>query len=117
MKTIEQKAEEYAEVAFAKALKAPWPEAKQGFADAFIAGAKEALSSQWVNVDDEMPEPRHDVVVAYTDEWTNYFPCLAIGDYDNTEGKWYSNDDEVYRNRHIISHWLSIPEPPKTKEK
>lgn len=107
MKTIEEKAREYAETAFAKALKAPWNEAKQAFADAYLAGVNEALAGQWRRVEDELPEESEHVLIETintieTAFWNPYHQC-----WDDPDG-----DDILYEKDKVI-RWMRIPEPPK----
>ena len=86
---------------------APLP--SDNFEKGYIMGATEALANQWRSVEDELPKENTDVLVAYTDHITGYYPCISIGNYDDIEGKWYSADDDVYVNRHSITHWMNIP--------
>lgn len=111
MKPLEQKAEEYAEVAFAKALKAPWPEAKKGFADAYIAGATEALASQWRDPKEKLPEDEEYVLIdgpmgIEPAVWNEHYEC-----WDDAEG-----DDNMY-DKNVVKLWMPIPEPPQPESK
>ncbi len=123
MKTIEQKAKEYAEVAFAKALKAPWPEAKQGFVDAYLAGAKDALRGQWRSVEDELPEESHEVydtgvslslakeflvLVEYNEGIFDHFVAFRKKFRGDSEWTWWDCESIGF-----VTHWMPIPEPPK----
>ena len=109
MKSIEEKAKEYSEQIFAKALKAPWPEAKQFFEETYLAGATEALSSQWRSVEDELPEIDKEVVVIYSHALTPSCIEKAIAYFDGED--WYTTDGTHIRP----THWMSIPELPKSE--
>ncbi len=109
MKTLEQKAEEYAEVAFAKALKAPWPEAKHGFAAAYIAGATEALASQWIELTPNSTPPINQDVL-----------CLGeTGDVAVLQMTYSHLKPMGYQLTWLpkvnckITHWMPIPSLPK----
>ena len=67
---------------------------------AYIAGATEALASQWRSVEDELPSNDADVLTS--DE-----NGLHIASYFN--GEWYSCDDEFTRNPQM---WMPIPLSP-----
>lgn len=107
MKTIEEKAQEYAEAAFAKALKAPWPEAKQAFADTYLAGATEALAGQWRSVEDELPKEHDEVVVIFTHPYRPFITENIVAYWDGED--WYTIGGDHIRP----SHWMPLPEPPK----
>lgn len=114
MKTIVEKSQEYAETAFAKALKAPWPEAKQAFADAYLAGATEVLARQWKDPKVELPEMLTRVLVCIKEPYG--FPHVHIckriyHDRTNPENdKWHWT--HVVRDSDVVA-WMPIPEPPK----
>ncbi len=109
--SIEEKAQDHAEMAFAKALKAPWPEAKQAFADAYLAGATEALASQWRSVEEELPEAEQDVLVAVDTNTNHQFAFAWLSTLSNGTLRWYSYDDTLPLDN--IRYWLPIPELPK----
>ncbi len=89
--------------------------ASDNFIDGYMAGAADALRSQWVKVEDALPISNHDVLVAYTDYMTSV-KCIGIANYDDIDGKWYSADDGIYSSRHSISHWMPIPPFPEAGE-
>lgn len=95
--TTEEKAKAYADNLPVAA--ATWGMRKSVIADAFIAGATEALASQWVSVEDRLPES-YEEVLTYTVGAidTN---TVAYHDFED----WYTTDGE-----HIRPHyWLPIP--------
>ena len=66
---------------------------------AYEDGATEALASQWVSVEERLPEP-HDEVLTYT---INAIDENAVAYYDGED--WYNTYGE-----HIRPHyWLPIP--------
>lgn len=103
-KDMEEKSQEYAEIAFAKVLKAPWPEAKQAFADAYLAGATEALARQWRS-GEEIPNQR--LCITKSKDFDNRTE-IRFCEWDG-ENFIDLYDDSVIRP----SAFLPIPEPPK----
>ncbi len=115
MKSLKEKSQEYAEEAFAKALKAPWPEAKQAFADAYLAGAADALSCQWRRPEDEKPKDGELVIVR------EYYRSAKNGRFVTHFKEFYYFEEYGFEleekiNRSLgyrITHWLPIPQCPK----
>lgn len=59
--------------------------------------------SEWISVDEMLPEPYKDVL---------YFNGHSIGvDFICSDGTWC--DEEVHNKP--ITHWMPLPEPPKMK--
>lgn len=98
LKSLNEKAKNCAEAAFARVLKAPWPEAKKMFEEVYISGAVDALASQWheatnppnhsnpvfVECDVTIPELRHTVAYYKRGCW-----CLMDDYYcDVSVQKW-----------------------------
>ena len=95
--TTEEKARAYAENLPATA--AAWGMRKNVIADAYLAGATEALASQWVSVEDSLPKP-YENVLTYT---IGAIDENAVAYHDGED--WYTTNDE-----HIRPHyWLNIP--------
>lgn len=122
MNTLEEKSQEYAETAFAKALKAPWPEIEQAFAEAYIAGATKALAGQWHEIDEECKNipPKDSVCLCrYRDEGYTVAIFDGVDEWtDPSNGETYISAmwnviDGDYVIGDEITHWLLIPEPPK----
>ncbi len=67
MRTIEEKAKAYAEKVFCDAVKIcsdkPWNEFRDTYEQAYLAGATEALASQWKDPKVELPEDDRQVLV------------------------------------------------------
>lgn len=103
MNTLEEKSQEYAEVAFAKALKVPWHEAKQAFADAYIAGATEALAGQWRKPKDELPKFGDRFILSYRTKFKGSW--LTITEVEKRRD-WY--DPFTDKNKDILA-WMPIP--------
>lgn len=72
-------------------------------ADAIIK-AGYMKQSEWISVEDRLPEMYEDVL-CYADGHSFYVDFIC------SDGKWC--DDESYTNR--VTHWMPLPEPPKMK--
>lgn len=108
MATIKEKARAHAEGVFEKALKAPWPEAKQMFADTYIAGAAEALSGQWHDADKEKPKIGQNVLWHYRTKMPiggTWIDCFMDDSYDGE-----------YQPKNAC-HWMAIPDLPNRNQK
>lgn len=81
---------------------------------AYLAGATEALASQWISVDDELPEEEQFVLVAI--ETNTNHRCAYAWYYILSDStiRWYSYDDTFHLDK--ITHWMRIPEPPKPSD-
>lgn len=108
--TIEEKASVYAEEAFEKILseETPWNEVRDSYAQAYIAGATEAIASQWVSVEDRLPSGTLVILCQSRMGEDNAIAlCVYIKNrfmiYDRT----FKYDKEFYP-----THWLPIPELP-----
>ncbi len=108
--SIEEKAQDHAEMAFAKALKAPWPEAKQAFADAYLAGATEALASQWRSPEElegyECDRYYTKILVKYRAKYNGSW--LTITSLNSVD-EWTDNYQEIHKGDDLIA-WMPIPE-------
>ena len=103
MTTVE-KAREYSEKAYYPAPEYGWYESDHEammdvLEQAYLAGATEALASQWVSVEDWLPEDEETVLTL-----SSYGPVLAY--YSKQDEMWFA-----YGNYGDITptHWLSIP--------
>lgn len=105
MKTIEQRAEKFAD-AFVNAWKGQPTGLRRLAKDSYKQGAEEALCSQWVSVKDGLPDEGVDVLVAYRNLITDHiYYSLA---WTGKDGRWYSADDDV-EPLGIVA-WMPIPE-------
>ena len=97
--TTEEKAKAYAEKVFCDAAKIcsdkPWNEFRDTYEQAYLAGATEALASQWVSVEERLPEIGELVVAAHIG--------FVTATYDGED--WYDANDHLIRP----THWLPIP--------
>lgn len=95
--TNEEKAKAYAENIPVTA--ATWGMRKSVIADAYLAGATEALASQWKDPKVELPEDDDTVLTL-----SSYGPVLAY--YSKQDEMWFA-----YGNYGDITptHWLPIP--------
>ncbi|MDE6536076.1 MAG: DUF551 domain-containing protein [Muribaculaceae bacterium] len=80
---------------------------------AYIAGANEALAGQWRNVDDELPKPEQDVLVAIDTQTNHQFAFAWLSTLSNGTLRWYCYDDSFPLDK--IRYWMLIPEPPKSE--
>lgn len=104
MKTTDENAAAYADRVFESAIGKTWGEMKQAFADAYLAGATEALAGQWRSVEDELPDENEVVLARYLD----YVGLLEYGCayYDGKD--WYSTEGTLIRP----AYWMPIPSLP-----
>lgn len=112
MNTIEQKSQEYAEKVFFEnanvATQKPWPEFKETYKQAFLAGAEEALKSQWIKVGagQHLPKDRQKIIMAkrYRNPKTGvWHDNLIIADtYSEKDGFFYED----------VWAWMPVPQLP-----
>lgn len=79
--------------------------------DTYLAGAKEALASQWISIDDAYPEDEEYVLI---DSPSGIQPAVWNGHYecwDDAEG------DDIMYNKGAVQMWMRIPEPPNPSDK
>ncbi len=97
MKTIEQRAIDYAEANVSYGM------SKEMAIRAYIAGATEALAGQWHTYpEDDFPEDGNEYIV-----------LTSSGDYCAVNK--YARKEMVKQYQNIIA-WMAIPEPPKPEE-
>lgn len=103
--TIEEKAKEYAED-FSELS------AQIVAEDSYLAGATEALASQWKDPKEELPEDREWVIIlagedgVQTAVWNEIHQC------------WYDDEgDDVKYEKDVVTLWMPIPKPPLKGEK
>lgn len=97
--TTEEKAKAYAENIFGNPITPRGIAEKRAARNAYLAGATEALASQWVSVEDRLPKP-YEEVLTYT---VGAIDTNAVAYHDGED--WYTTDGE-----HIRPHyWLPIP--------
>lgn len=81
---------------------------------AFKAGAKWALSHQWISVEDALPETNEDVLVM---EVRGNYHNLGVAWCDNNHNgtvQWYSDDDDL--GKEFIRFWMPIPPLPEARK-
>lgn len=85
--------------------------ASSNFADGYKAGAADALSHQWVSVEEELPENDEDVIVALENGPMQPFITIAwCSKTDNSTRRWYSHNDNL--DLDLIRFWMPIPPLP-----
>lgn len=68
-----------------------------------------ALSrDRWISVEERLPEPKTEVMVAYDDGevwclWQNW-----ANDTEDDRLEYYTNDYAI----HTVTHWMPLPSPP-----
>ena len=107
MKTIEQKAIEYANENTALGL------SKELAIRAYLAGAAEALAGQWRSVKEELPEAEQDVFVAVRFGNGYTYGRAWLSTLSNGTLRWYSQNEYLHLDN--ICFWMPIPKPPKTE--
>ena len=95
--TTEEKAAKQAELHFKMLCNYTSPEEliKRAYRAGYFAGANEALASQWVSVEERLPEIGELVVAAHIG--------FVTATYDGED--WYDANDHLIRP----THWLPIP--------
>lgn len=99
--TTEEKAYEYAKMCSVDM------DGYEAIRQAYLAGATEALESQWKDPKVEMPEDGEWVIIVAGEDgvqtavWNETQQC-----WDDDEG------DDVKYEKDVVTMWMSIPEPP-----
>lgn len=109
--TTEEKARAYAEKAYYPAPEYGWYESDHEamtdvFEQAYLTGATEALASQWVSVEEELPEDMVNVLVHCSDADPELSDCIAY-----LKNMVWCFLDDFYIGC-TVSHWMPIPIPP-----
>jgi hypothetical protein len=74
---------------------------------AYIEGALMMMESQWVSVDERLPE-KGVYVWCYSKSLGMVSDCY---DCDVSDEHWFKGDREEYLTD--VTHWMPLPEPPK----
>ena len=122
MKTIEEKAQAYAERKFQEIAElyqtAPWPEFRAKLTEIYLDGATEALSTQWRDPKEELPELDQPILIrekyrsARTGKYVSHVVEELFVDVDQ-----FSHLERVHSHlSYSITHWMPIPELPKLTE-
>lgn len=86
--------------------------ASSNYADGYKAGAADALQSQWVSVEDALPENEEDVLALAITSKNQGVGLARCCKYSNGKGIWYSEDI----NADYIRYWLPIPPLPEARK-
>lgn len=66
---------------------------------------------KWIHVTERLPEVEDDVLIAVLTHFPTRKPIRTVTmDYINTAGKW---DGASCDWRHVVTHWMPLPPPPK----
>lgn len=87
------------------------PLPSDNFKHGYLMGRRDAVASQWISVKDELPKIDDDVLAIFSRSYTPAYKEMAIAYYDGED--WYTSDGSHIRP----THWLPIPQPPKSKNK
>ena len=74
----------------------------------------------WISVSDRLPGDNEKVIICCIDDIGDYgFPytykdACEMGFYEN--GQWYSDNPDYIDDIDGVTHWMPLPEPPKTYE-
>lgn len=68
---------------------------------------------EWISVKEKLPKNRTAVlcIIRYKnpDKWFTY----ALLDYNEGEWEYFSGYKENFNSYYQVTHWMSMPEPPK----
>lgn len=78
-----------------------------------------AVKSEWVSVDDRLPEPNKSVLVIYSE-----IDIAVIAFYGGLTNSWmldssigivteFKNSEFRIEKQNLITHWMPLPNPPK----
>lgn len=106
---MENKANEYADRKFAQIFNEPWPEFKQALADAYCAGATEALSGQWHSPESISGCNDRKVITMYRSKYEGTW--LTLTSVESPED-W---DKKTFHKKDDLIAWMPIPALPDDK--
>jgi hypothetical protein len=61
----------------------------------------------WIKIEDRLPEEHQDILVYYNPH-SFHFPDARY----MTQSSFYDNEFEMINDRHEVTHWQPLPEPP-----
>ncbi len=107
--TLEEKSQAYAQSVFSDSAKIygekPWNEFRDTYAAAYLAGAAEALASQWVSVRVGLPEDRQQIIYRY--RWRN--PKTGIWHDSGIDACRYDKDFGFCTDNENVICWMPVP--------
>ena len=69
--------------------------------------------SEWISVDDELPEEHSDVLVYYETSPIKFRGGVLLGPcHYMTQSSYYNDMFEMENRPHTVTHWMPLPEPP-----
>jgi hypothetical protein len=105
--------EKAAQICDQQALEPECPERAEYCADAIRALAKEAAieaPSQWISVEDLLPEDNQTVAILYW-PYDNHENPQVVGVAEHVDGGFYTHEGDLH---HYPSHWANLPAAPST---
>ena len=109
MKTIQEKAINHVESVFsniAELTQRPWPEFKDALIELFLAGATEALTSQWQSPDSLASCKERKVITRYRTKYEgSWLTLMSIEAPEDWDGNIFHKGDDLIA-------WMPIPELP-----
>ncbi len=84
----------------------------QDFVDIIHALAEQ--TSEWISVEDGLPEDGEYVLCWYTDEGGNSWH--TVGKVEEDTERWILDIEGAYDFERTVTHWMPLPEPPEKSE-
>ncbi len=112
---IDEAAQEYAKSLWGVGMyEKETPATEEDMTWAFKAGAKWALSHQWVSEEDAQPGIRESVLAISVSDGVTEIGVAWISEYPDKTLHWFSSDDCV--DTYDIKYWMPIPPLPEARK-
>ena len=72
----------------------------------------ENVRSQWISVEERLPELGKEVLICDIDDKRNYMDVWSLEYDEDGDVVWEGKNGEWY-SRNEATHWMPLPEPPK----
>lgn len=83
-------------------------------ANQVASSSKQVASSEWISVENRLPDTAERVLVCKTWLGMVYKPVYGYyQDFPNRKGCWYVLTEEGYYPQREVTHWMPLPQPPK----